>query len=166
MAGTVEDVLRIAAGEVGYSRWSDPERGTKYGRWFARKVGEAYYGSNDVPYCAMFSSWVLDQAKVSCAGFPDAYCPTMLAAAERSGATVPPTQARPGDIVFYDWGGDGETDHVGIVVANHGIHRDDRGQHLHRVRLADQRRRGGAATARVGLRVRHRSAQLWLRWRQ
>ena len=27
---TASEVLRIAAGEIGYSRWTDPQPGTKY----------------------------------------------------------------------------------------------------------------------------------------
>ena len=121
--GTPDDVIRIAAGEVGYSRWDDPETGTKYGRWYESEVdgpGGYDYGANDVPYCAAFTSWVFDQANTSAAGLPGAYCPAMLAAAVHAGATVEPSQARAGDIVYYDWDGDGESDHVGIVVANHG----------------------------------------------
>ena len=33
---TASEVLRIAAGEIGYSRWTDPQPGTKYGRWYAQ----------------------------------------------------------------------------------------------------------------------------------
>lgn len=36
---TANDVLRIAAGELGYSRWTDPQPGTKYGRWYAQAHG-------------------------------------------------------------------------------------------------------------------------------
>lgn len=121
--GTPDDVIRIAAGEVGYSRWDDPEPGTKYGRWYEAEVdgpGGYDYGANDVPYCAAFTSWVFDQASVGAAGLPGAYCPAMLAAAVAAGATVEPSQAQAGDIVYYDWDGDGESDHVGIVVANMG----------------------------------------------
>ena len=121
--GTPDDVIRIAAGEVGYSRWQDPETGTKYGRWYEEKVdgpGGYDYGANGVAFCAMFASWVLAQAGVACAGFPGAYCPAMLEAAERAGATVSKQQAQPGDIIFFDWQGDGESDHVGIVTKNHG----------------------------------------------
>lgn len=117
---TAQDVLRVAESQVGYSRWDDPQPGTKYGRWYADLTGEPYYGESGVPYCAMFVSWVFDQAGAECAGLPGAYCPSMLAEAEAVGAAVKPTSARPGDVVYYDWGGDGETDHVGIVVENHG----------------------------------------------
>lgn len=116
---TPSDVLEIAASQIGYSRWTDPQAGTKYGRWYAEVTHEPYYAQNGVPYCAMFVSWVLAQAKQACAGFPGAYCPTMLQAARRAGLAVAYKDARPGDIVFFDWDG-GETDHVGIVELNKG----------------------------------------------
>ena len=112
------DVLRVARGEVGYSRWSDPQTGTKYGRWYADAVAhDSQYAANGVPYCAMFASYVFAQAGASCAGLPGAYCPTMLSAA--SGHTVAKKSAKPGDVVYFDWDG-GVVDHVGIVEANRG----------------------------------------------
>ena len=117
---TAQDVIDIAASQIGYSRWTDPQAGTKYGRWYAGLTGESYYGQSGVPYCAMFVSWVFDQAKVECAGLPGAYCPSMLQTALDDGATVSLANARMGDVVYFDWGSDGESDHVGIVVANYG----------------------------------------------
>lgn len=117
---SANDVLRVAASQIGYSRYTDPQAGTKYGRWFAQKTGNSYYGANGVPYCAMFVSWVLDQAGQSVAGFPGAYCPTLRQAAINSGLKVNKYNAQAGDIVFFDWGGDGLVDHVGIVEINHG----------------------------------------------
>ena len=119
-----QDVLRIAEGEVGYSRWDDPKPGTKYGRWYESEIdrddSNYDYGASDVPYCACFTSWVFDQAGAACAGLPGAYCPAMLEVAENAGATVPMMQARPGDVVYFDWNNDGEVDHVGIVAENCG----------------------------------------------
>ena len=119
--GTIDDVVRIARGEVGYSRWDDPEQGTKYGRWYADLVGDPYFGYNGVPYCAMFVSWVLDRAGVSCAGFPGAYTPWITSAGIAEGRTVPVSQAQSGDVAMFDWEGDGVTDHTGIVVSNSGV---------------------------------------------
>lgn len=116
---TASRVLEIAASQIGYSRWDDPQAGTKYGRWFAELTKESYYGESGVPYCAMFVSWVLNQAGQTCAGFPGAYCPTILTMARRAGLAVAYSQAKPGDIVFFDWDG-GETDHVGFVELNKG----------------------------------------------
>jgi hypothetical protein len=113
---TASDVLNVARGEIGYSRWNDPEAGTKYGRWYAAKTGQSWYGGNGVAYCAMFVSWVFDQAGAAAPGLPGAYCPSMLA----KGGTVAKKSAQPGDIVYFDWGGDGVADHVGIIEQNNG----------------------------------------------
>lgn len=117
---TANDVLNKARGELGYSRWTDPQAGTKYGRWYAQKTGVAYYGQSGVPYCAMFVSWVFAQVGASCAGLPGPYCPSMLAAGRSAGRAVPVTSAQPGDVVYFDWGRDGVADHVGLVEANNG----------------------------------------------
>lgn len=116
---TASDVLKVARGQIGYSRWTDPNKGTKYGRWYAQSHG-SYFGENGVPYCAMFASWVFDQAGAKCSGMPGAYCPTMLAAGRKAGKAVSKGSAKPGDVVFFDWGGDGVSDHVGIVEVNNG----------------------------------------------
>ena len=138
--GNASDVLRIARGELGYSRWSDPERGTKYGRWYARLTGEGYYGESGVAFCAMFASWVFDLANARCEGLPGAYCPWIVDAGRAAGKTVTPSRARPGDVVLFDWGGDGVSDHVGIVEENCGTYLQciegnvDGGQVLRRTR--------------------------------
>ena len=119
MSNDAASVLSVARGEIGYSRWTDPAAGTKYGRWYAQRSGASYYGSSGVPYCAMFVSWVFDQAGASCAGFPGAYCPTALETARRAGRVVAKDTAQPGDVAFFDWDG-GVVDHVGIVELHRG----------------------------------------------
>lgn len=124
MANSASSVLAIARGEIGYSRWDDPEAGTKYGRWYEaaidRDSGNYDFGASGVPYCAMFVSWVFNQAGASCAGIPGAYCPSILAIGKSKGRLVPASGAVPGDVVLFDWGGDGTSDHVGIVEINKG----------------------------------------------
>lgn len=120
MSNDAASVLSVARGEIGYSRYSDPEAGTKYGRWFAQQTGEAWYGSTGVPYCAMFVSWVFAHAGATCAGIPSAYCPYVRRDAESAGAIVDKASAQPGDVILFDWGGDGVCDHVGIVERNRG----------------------------------------------
>ena len=118
--GTAEDVLRIARGELGYSRWNDPQTGTKYGRWYANLVGSSYYGASGVPFCAMGASWTFDQAGVTCAGFPGAYTPTMLSAAKNAGAVLGNKKdCKPGDVLYFNWDG-GVVDHVGFCEINSG----------------------------------------------
>lgn len=117
---TAYQVINTAAKEVGYSRWNDPNPGTKYGRWYAAKTGSPYFGRSGVPYCAMFVSWVLSQAGMIPPGGVFAYCPTGLGNARRLGRVHDKRSAAPGDIVFFDWNKDGLADHVGIVTANKG----------------------------------------------
>lgn len=115
-------VLSIASGEVGYSRWDDPQAGTKYGRAFAEKVGNTYYSASGVPYCCMFVWWVLDQAGMTVPGMPTASCTALRNACASAGMIVPKMSAKPGDIVIFDWPGsnDGANDHVGFVELNKG----------------------------------------------
>lgn len=117
MAGTVQDVLRIAAGEVGYSRWDDPEEGTKYGRWYASITGSPYFGKSGVPYCAMWVSWVFDQAGVQCEGFPRAVA---IDARDGFNRAFRPSESKSGDAIGFDWDADGTGDHVGIVESRYG----------------------------------------------
>lgn len=115
---TANDVLRIAAGELGYSRWSDPEPGTKYGRWYAQSHG-SYFGTSGVPFCAMFASWCLDRAGQSFPGMPAAYVPYILRDGRAAGRQVNTRSAQPGDIVIFQWDS-GPVDHIGFVEINRG----------------------------------------------
>lgn len=117
---TVEQVLDIARSQLGYCRWDDPNPGTIYGRWYADLVGDPYYGMSGVPFCAMFVSWVFAQAGQDAPCLPGAYCPWMVNDTRRHGAEVSFWEAQPGDIIFFDWDGDGVSDHTGIVEANFG----------------------------------------------
>lgn len=146
---TASDVLRIARAEVGYCRYDDPERGTKYGRWYEAEVdgpGGYDYGANGVAYCAMFASWVLAQAGVSCAGMPGAYCPSI-----HHSQTLAASQLRPGDLVLFDWDSDSTDDHIGHRRLQRRRRKEDRhhrGKHLGRqggredARLLNDLRRG------------------------
>jgi hypothetical protein len=84
--------------------------------------GEPYwswYGwSSRVAWCACFVSWCAEQC-----GYIDAdiipmfaYCPFGIAwFVERGQWQDSSYTPNPGDIIFFDWEGDGESDHVGIV---------------------------------------------------
>lgn len=117
-------ILKIAAAEIGYSRWNDPLNGTKYGRWYAKDHG-AYFGTNGVPYCAMFVSWVFAQAGQKAPGLPTAACGNIRNAAKGTKYHIKDKKkAKPGDIVLFRWDGDANnfsySDHVGIVEKNCG----------------------------------------------
>ena len=116
----LENVLNYARGEIGYSRWSDPEEGTKYGRWYANMSGEAWCAANGIPYCAMFVSWCCS-GSVNWAVLPSYNCDQIRERAREAGYVLSSKyDARAGDIVLYDWNFNGSLDHVGIVEENCG----------------------------------------------
>ena len=117
---SADTLLSVARGQIGYSRWADPETGTKYGRWYAEKYGPAWLANNGVPYCAMFVSWVFDRAGVKVEWLPDTYCPNIHDRIESADDDYSSKNAEPGDVVLFDWQRDGEDDHVGIVEENTG----------------------------------------------
>nr|DAR87253.1 MAG TPA: CHAP domain protein [Caudoviricetes sp.] len=121
MSMTASKALAWAASQIGYTRWDDPEEGSLYGRWYAKKHG-TYYGTSGVPFCAMFASWCLtdDDGASVIPGGDFAYVPYAINAARAAGQLVAPSNAAPGDLICFDWDGDGVADHVGLVEANYG----------------------------------------------
>ena len=88
-----------------------------YGKW---------YGLNGQPWCAMFVSWVFDQADESkritasnAKGF--ASCDAGLKWFSKKNKLVPIGEAKEGDIAFFQFDDDAEPDHVGIVVKNNSV---------------------------------------------
>lgn len=51
-------------------------------------------------------------------GQKTAYCPTVLNWGRNSGLTVDKSQGKYGDIVLFDWNGDGIADHIGLIISN------------------------------------------------
>lgn len=112
---TASDLLRVALGEVGYRAYEDPLTGSRYGRWLAAKWGEPWLAgsSTSIWWCCMFVSWCLDQAGVAVRGFPTYNTDLALS---KVPPQVPREAARPGDVIIWDWDGNGATDHIGIVL--------------------------------------------------
>ena len=102
--GRGQDIVEIALSQLGNIG------GEPYWSWFG-------YDSH-VEWCACFVSWCADQT-----GYIDAgaipmfsYCPTGISWFQSKGAWEGRNYTpSPGDIIFFDWQNDGESDHVGIV---------------------------------------------------
>lgn len=116
-----EDVLAIAQTQMGYSEsqrnYIVPEgktetKGyTRYGAWYGNRYGD---------WCAMFVSFCLHYADIDREVFPnDSYCPNWCAVLEAKGMyRTPDTYTpAPGDLIFFDWDGSNDADHVGLVQA-------------------------------------------------
>ena len=111
-----EDVLTVARSQLGYTESSknyvvDEDgsiRGyTRYGAWYGDHYGD---------WCAMFVSFCIHYAQVD--GMPlEASCPlwvNALTEVNQYAAAADYTPV-PGDLIFFDWKGDGIADHVGLV---------------------------------------------------
>lgn len=105
----MNEIIRIAEKEIGQTEKPLYTNKTKYGKWF---------GFDGVPWCGMFVSWCY-----SMAGFPlpkigfkkgFAGCQTAVAYFKKNSMIT--TEPVSGDIVFYDFNGDGRYDHTSIFV--------------------------------------------------
>ncbi|WP_326821957.1 CHAP domain-containing protein [Streptosporangium sp. NBC_01756] len=126
---TAAKVLDIAASQIGVSE-NAQGGGTKFQSWYvsspraqetvARDGGNPQAYAN-ASWCAMFVSWVGDQAGIRPTVGWDAYTVTYAQWFKNNGHWG--TVAKPGAVVFYDWQGgksiDG-IDHVGFVKKDNG----------------------------------------------
>jgi len=98
-------MLQLAAGEVGTREASNRNDGEvlKYSR---------YFGRGSEAYCADFVSWISTHA-----GAPLNYCncSELERHLKQTGNWKGRGNPQPGDIVLFDWNGDGKPDHVGLV---------------------------------------------------
>jgi peptidoglycan hydrolase-like protein with peptidoglycan-binding domain len=104
-----QTIIDTAASQNGTKENPPNTNKTKYGEW---------YGMNGVHWCAIFVSWVYDQAGHPLGQIDSPkgyhYCPSAYNFWKRNNRITKDPQ--PGDIVLYDWKGDGLSDHTGIFV--------------------------------------------------
>ncbi len=104
-----KNIVSVAAAENGTKETPANSNKTKYGEWYA---------FNGVAWCAIFVSWVYDKAGYplgrvdSAKGFH--YCPSAYNFWKAKNRLT--TDPKPGDIVLFDWTGDGKCDHTGIFI--------------------------------------------------
>ncbi|MGK8525445.1 CHAP domain-containing protein [Nocardia asteroides] len=74
----------------------------------------APYNINDA-WCAAFSTWVWEQAGYDVKWTNENYVPAIWNDAKHMGLAANIANAQKGDMIIFDWEGDGTPDHVGIV---------------------------------------------------
>lgn len=119
-AEKAQKVIQIARYEIGVEENPPNSNKVKYNTWFYNKevFGPSY------PWCGTFVSWVFFKAGLSLGkidylrGF--AGCPFAVNYYKGTGDIVTKENVKPGDIVFFDWQGDGKPDHTGIFVCDNG----------------------------------------------
>lgn len=103
------DIVEVAASQIGNVG------GQPYWSWYG-------FGGR-VEWCACFVSWCANECGyIENGSIPKfAYCPWGVQWFKDAGRWQDRGYApQPGDIVFFDWGGDGTSDHVGIVESCDG----------------------------------------------
>jgi hypothetical protein len=104
-----QQIVDVAAAEIGYEEYPPNTNRTKYGEWF---------GYDGVMWCGIFVSWCFNNAgfPLGNIGFTKGFagCQTAVAHFEDKGEIT--NSPNPGDIVFFDWNGDQRYDHTGIFV--------------------------------------------------
>lgn len=106
----LNDIIRLAESQVGYTEDPPGSNCTKYNR--------AYYGYNQpAAWCAIFCWWLCNEL-----GEPDEYCDGLRFACcddiqDWAAAHGLLTQTpHVGDWVLFDWDNSGDADHIGIVI--------------------------------------------------
>lgn len=91
---TAEEIVAIAASQIGYKESPAGSNNTKYGEW---------YGMNYNPWCDMFVSWCAAQIGASDVVGKYAYCPSHLYQwfKEKGWIVDRSEKPKPGDIVFF-----------------------------------------------------------------
>lgn len=87
----------------------------------------SYYGfQSRVEWCACFVNWCMRKTPSASPSYPttanNAYCPTIANHFKSMGQWGDRnyTNLVAGDTIFFDWEGDGVTDHIGIVIGHDG----------------------------------------------
>jgi cell wall-associated NlpC family hydrolase len=122
---SAQTVLRVAESQIGVSE-NAAGGGTKFHQWYmssqraretlARDGGGSPQLYANAPWCAMFVSWVGEQAGARHTVGWDAYTVTYAQWFKNNGRWG--AEARPGAVVFFDWNGSkslSAIDHVGLV---------------------------------------------------
>ena len=116
-------VLARAASRIGYRAPADPQPGSEAGRYLARRMGQPWLTGPSwrVWWCMCFVSMCLDEVgQADAIGGLSYNTDTTIRNARAHGCQfVTVAQARPGDVVIFNWDGGG-TDHVGLVERNLG----------------------------------------------
>ncbi|MBR5560615.1 MAG: CHAP domain-containing protein [Clostridia bacterium] len=112
-----QDIVEIAKTQIGYEESTRNFIIDELGRKMGYTRYGAWYGSDYGEWCAMFMAFCAEYANIPAAAFPrGALVQDVIRRAKgmdayENASYVPQT----GDLIFFDWEGDGTPDHAGIV---------------------------------------------------
>ena len=111
----VEDILNLARGELGVKEFPAGSNKVKY---------NTAYGGSAKAWCCVFVWWLFREADASglfYGGKKTAYAPTLLSYHRKARQFVA-DDYEPGDVIFFDFNGNGTADHVGLCEGWDGAH--------------------------------------------
>ena len=117
---TASQILRIAQKEIGVKEGWDSKNGwnnrVKYNDWYATHPKIKNEAFRATAWCAVFVSWVANQAGVLGTLIPmHAWTPSGLAWFQSRNLVTKGYGAKPGDIVYFYYASMGRVAHVGVV---------------------------------------------------
>lgn len=118
MAVTAKDVLAVARKFADEAYKEGANNDSVFGKW---------YGRNNIPWCAMFVSYCFDKAGAGAIvagaqtkkGFHS--CTAAVKHYAKTNQVIPVNKIEPGDIVFMNFRGTDEPDHVGIAIRHNKL---------------------------------------------
>ena len=118
MAITAKDVLAVAMPYAANKYKEGPNNTSIFGEW---------YGMNHAAWCAMFVSYCFNKAGAGAIvagaqtkkGFHS--CSHAVKHYKNNNQIIPVEKVQPGDIVFMNFRGTDEPDHVGIAISHNKI---------------------------------------------
>lgn len=111
-----ERIIKLARAQIGVAERPLGSNNVIYNTdYYGGPVSGAAY-----PWCCAFIWWLFDQLGLNaefCGGAKTAYCPFVVNFARNAGLWITDGHYRPGDLILYDWNGDGVADHIGLCVS-------------------------------------------------
>lgn len=115
--GYREKVVSAARSQIGIC---EPSGDDVYLKWFNQATGSTL--PMNAAWCAAFTTWCLRKASVPTSVFGNfAQCSVALSWAKSKKiwySRVTGHRPKPGELILFDWDGDGKADHIGIVVSS------------------------------------------------
>lgn len=118
-----DKVIEVAKSQLGIKEMPAGSNNVIYNTWFyGKEVKDGVPAGAAYPWCGAFVSWVFDKAGINLGtiDYKRGFAGTNYAVRnlKKWGRLV--TIPEKGDVVFFDWQGDGKFDHTGIFVKDNG----------------------------------------------
>lgn len=110
----IQKIIDFAKQQIGVSEQPPGSNNVIYNTAY---YGGAVQGAN-FPWCCTFIWWLFKETGLSnlfCGGQKTAYCPFVVGYAKEHNQWITENY-KPGDLLLFDWDGDGTADHIGLCI--------------------------------------------------